>query len=408
MLPIPIPIPPHWSRTLSHPPPLPATSHPFHPAPFLSSDLFLPFSTRCINDLPPSTLHPYRIPRHALDKAHEALPPPSPQPPPHSTPCATQVPDLLLQAECSGRLELPDPLPWGYASVPSLYELAGLAEEEVVREREEQQRMEEEAREGRQRRRREEQQRRERARREAGAEGEVGGRESVEGEEQDGEVVVGGEAGGQQLEVEGKGAPAEGAEGANDGDVSMEHGGRHGQGAQEQGALDGQQEQQHREEECNKQQKQQQGEGNGLEAQQAAGGTRGAGNGGPGLWRGGTEGVAAAGTARAAPPSPTATGNAMCRAPVDGDGCNVADGGGAARGATRDVSPPASSPEADELQPPPAAALPYACHAFLDSLAASRTYRSPHCEAAMADVMGMAELYDGLAGTTLAAVSSVR
>lgn len=334
--------------------------------------------------------------------AHEALQPLSSQPPHQSTPPALQVPDLLLQAECGGRLELPDPLPWGYASVPTLYELAELAEEEVQQVQEERQRNEEEARERRERRRREEQQGRERARREA--EGEAGGRGRVEGEEpeQEGAVVVGVEADGQQVKGKDRGAAAEGAKGAGGGDVNVEQGAQRGRA--EQGALDGQQQPQQEEGERDKQQVQQHGEGHGLEALQAADGMLRAGDGGPGLGRGGMQGAAAAGAAHASPTLPTAAGSTVSRDPVDGGGGNVGDGDGAARDGNGTLL--LSSPEGDELQPPPPPAMPYACRAFLDSLAASRTYRSPHCEAAMADVMGMAELYDGLAGTTLAAVSS--
>lgn len=54
-----------------------------------------------------------------------------------------------------------------------------------------------------------------------------------------------------------------------------------------------------------------------------------------------------------------------------------------------------------EEKPVPEPKKPYACRAFLDSLQQSRTFRSPHCEGAMAEAMGMAELYEGLTGSTL-------
>ena len=41
----------------------------------------------------------------------------------------------------------------------------------------------------------------------------------------------------------------------------------------------------------------------------------------------------------------------------------------------------------------------YACAAFTDALAESRTYRSPACEASMAEALGVAHLYDGLLGS---------
>lgn len=44
----------------------------------------------------------------------------------------------------------------------------------------------------------------------------------------------------------------------------------------------------------------------------------------------------------------------------------------------------------------------YACQAFAEALANSRTFCSPQCEGAMADALGLGHLYEGLLGSSVA------
>ncbi|KAG2495722.1 hypothetical protein HYH03_006321 [Edaphochlamys debaryana] len=83
---------------------------------------------------------------------------------------------------------------------------------------------------------------------------------------------------------------------------------------------------------------------------------------------------------------------------------SAADPGSGAAGAAGLAAPGADPPRSiggGGGQPNPPARAPYACTAFLESLDESRTYRSPHCEGCMADVLGLGEALEGLAGSTL-------
>ncbi|GFR41162.1 hypothetical protein Agub_g1827, partial [Astrephomene gubernaculifera] len=305
-----------------------------------------------------------------------------------------KVPELLLQAECGGGLELPSPLPWGFASVPSLYELADTAEKELYdmqqmydsrrrrgggggggscREEEQQPVQQAEEQPGQQQPLEQEEQRQQQPEAfsgQGGGEagdmpGEVASSPQAAGEPPPVAVVAGdGEAGIAAETAEGgslaggEGIRVEGTEGQQrDAAASLEGGG--GAAPAGRGAA-------------------------------GSGGNEGGGAGGKAEGAGGGEG-----------PGPEA-------APEGGD-----DAEGAAEDRTLEAAGTSPHegrsclqgsqpcPDANALLPDEPPRRPYACTAFYDSLLQSRTYRSPHCEGAMVEALGLGELYEGLAGSGL-------
>ncbi|GLC35710.1 hypothetical protein PLESTB_000486300 [Pleodorina starrii] len=285
-----------------------------------------------------------------------------------------KVPDLLLQAECGGGLELPTPLPWGFASIPTLYELAGTAEREL-------QDLQAQREEWLHRREREPERKRER---EADEPSHGGRRRSDRPGDVDHEEAPGWQEQRQQQ-------PLTGEEPALDGDGPPGPGSASGSGSDKREVCDAAAQRRTEAAAADEVEGQRDiapgevGRGGSDEAAPAAGG-------GPAA-AGEQREAAAAAAAAAAQRSSDAASPATCMEP----GGVTPDDPDRTRMQTEEDAELAAAAE----PPPPPPPKPYACRAFLDSLEQSRTFRSPHCEAAMVEAMGMGELYDGFGGSTL-------
>ncbi|GIL72761.1 hypothetical protein Vretifemale_3004 [Volvox reticuliferus] len=283
-----------------------------------------------------------------------------------------KVPDVLLQAECGGGLELPTPLPWGFARIPSLHELTDIA----MRELEEELRAKEEV------------STRHRPSRSSPQDISAGEERCLQQEqrqqlkqrrrEQKQESPM---SMMRQRNVDDDYRPQGGQGICSEIAAEVDHEGREGHPAvvhrnspADGWPLDVPGEARGKMEEC----------GRSLERGDATGD-----------WAAEALSGGAAVTGAAACPQEPCNGEGDTVGPVDGG-----PGGGDADSCQRvpyRIEDPSLLPESE----PAAPCKPYSCRAFLETMMQSRTFCSPHCEGAMAETMGMTDLYDGLAGSTL-------
>ncbi|GIL43216.1 hypothetical protein Vafri_1020 [Volvox africanus] len=288
-----------------------------------------------------------------------------------------KVPDILLQAECGGGLELPTPLPWGFASIPSLHELADIAKGELEEELRAQE-------EGSTRRWHNYEQPSSISPQDISGEEERCLREQQQQNQQQEQVQQFLQSATRQRDVddyyhlqEGQGVFSETA-------AEADREGHEGHSAVV-----------HRNSPA---------DGRPLDVPEGA----------RWKWEAGGRHLGpdiqpsipgAINCFSAARNDEDARGDGGAAEPCNWEGHPVgaadAGPGGAGTGRCQDVTHRTEDPSLLHGSEPTALCKPYACRAFLEALFQSRTFCSPHCEGAMAEVMGMTDLYDGLAGSTL-------
>ncbi|GLI68880.1 hypothetical protein VaNZ11_013427 [Volvox africanus] len=316
-----------------------------------------------------------------------------------------KVPDILLQAECGGGLELPTPLPWGFANIPSLHELADIAKQELVEELRAQENV------ASRRWRNYEQPSSSNPQDISGGEERCLCEQQQQQQQQQEQAQQFPQSATRQHDVDDYYHPQEGKGVFSETAAEADREGHEGRPAVV-----------HRNSPA---------DGRPLDVPEEACGRIEAGGRhlGPDIQpsvpranqcfsaasndedakedgRAATGDWAAEASAREAAGTPGKLQVAACMLEPcndEGDPVGAADEGAGAGGTDRcqdvphRIEDPSLLHESDPISP----CKPYACRAFLDALFQSRTFCSPHCEGAMAEAMSMTDMYDGLAGSTL-------